>query len=134
MDKDSASLKMFAGIETKHDCVAWGYMKDELDKNGWIKLYLQTSNSDTVSNDVRMYSAGFIEGMLTAVRISQFYSNFYQTSMKDESNQHALAIIKKVFEDELEFVKTNSNFHPGVISIEPGDPYWKHMRYQFVQL
>jgi hypothetical protein len=39
-----------------------------------------------------------------------------------------------VFEDELEFVKTNTNFHPGVISVEPGDPYWKHMRYQFVQL
>lgn len=134
MDKDSATLKMFAGISTEQDCVAWGYMKDELAKNGWIKLYIQTSDSDTVSNDVRMYSAGFIEGLLTAVRISQFYSNFYQTIMKDETNAHALEIVKKVFEDELEFVKTNSNFHPGVISIEPGDPYWKHMRYQFVQL
>merc|ERR1719359_1387750 len=105
MDKDSASLKMFAGIETKHDCVAWGYMKDELDKNGWIKLYIQTSDSTTVSNDVRMYSAGFIEGMLTAVRISQFYSNFYQTIMKDETNARAFSAIRKVFEQELEFVK-----------------------------
>lgn len=134
MDKESASLKMVAGISTKQEDVAWGYMKDELDKNGWIKLYIQTSDSTTVSNDVRMYCAGFIEGMLTAVRISQFYSNFYQTIMKDESNAQALNIIRKVFEDELEFVKTNSNFHPGTISIEPGDPYWKHMRFQFVQL
>lgn len=134
MDRDTGTLKMLAGITTEKEDIAWGYMKDELSKNGWIKLFLQTSDSDSVSNDVRMYSAGFIEGMLTAVRISQFYSNFYQTIMKDETNAQALAGIRKVFEDELEYVKTNSNFHPGVISLEPMDPYWKHMRYQFVQL
>jgi len=134
MDTDSGSLKMTAGISTTNKDVAWGYMKDELSKNGWIKLYIQTTDSETVTNDVRMYAAGFIEGMLTAVRISQFYSNFYQTIMRDEGNAHALNIIRKVFEDELEYVKTNANFHPGVISVEPGDPYWKHMRYQFVQL
>jgi len=134
MDKDSGTLEMRAGISTSDADVSWGYMKDELSKNGWIKLYLQNSDSARVSNDVRMYSAGFIEGMLTAVRISQFYSNFYQTLMKDETNAAAMTVIRKVFEDELEFVKTNANFHGGVISVEPPDPYWKHMRYQFTQL
>merc|ERR1719163_2266888 len=134
MDKVAGTLKMSPGISTGQKDVAWGYLKDELDKNGWIKLFLQTSDTNTCTNDVRMYAAGFIEGILTAVRISQFYSNFYQTIMKDETNAQAMAIIRKVFEDELEFVKTNANFHPGVISLEPADPYWKHMRYQFVQL
>merc|ERR1719163_2368347 len=101
MDKVAGSLKMVAGVENAADCIAWGYMKDELSKDGWIKLFLQTSDSASVSNDVRVYSAGFIEGMLTAVRISQFYSNFYQTIMKDETNAQAMAIIRKVFEDEL---------------------------------
>jgi len=133
MDKDTGSLKMSAGISTA-DAIAWGYMKDELSEDGWIKLFLQTSDSTSVSNDVRMYAAGFIEGMLTAVRISQFYSNFYQTIMKDETNAQALNALKKVFNDEIDYVKANSNFHPGVISTEPADPYWKHMRYQFVQL
>lgn len=134
MDTDTGTLKMSPGISTGQKDIAWGYLKDELDKNGWIKLFLQTSDTNTCTNDVRMYAAGFIEGILTAVRISQFYSNFYQTIMKDETNAQAMAIIRKVFEDELEFVKTNANFHPGVISLEPPDPYWKHMRYQFVQL
>jgi len=134
MDTDTGTLKMVAGMTTTSHDIAWGYMKDELSKNGWIKLFIQTSNSNTATNDVKMYAAGFIEGMLTAVRISQFYSNFYQTIMKDESNAQAMVIIRKVFEDELEFVKNNANFHPGVISVEPLDPYWKHMRYQFIQL
>merc|ERR1719217_1131936 len=81
-----------------------------------------------------MYAAGFIEGVLTAVRMSQFYSNFYQTIMKDESVAQALAAVKRMFDAELEFVRSNSNWHAGVVSVEPSDPYWKHMRYQFVQL
>lgn len=134
MDKASGSLRMKAGVSTKADDVAWGYMKDELSVDGWIKLFLQTSDSTSVSNDVRMYAAGFIEGLLTATRISQFYSNFYQTIMKDETNAQALTSIRKVFEDEIEFVKKNSNLRPGVMSTEPEDPYWKHMRYQFMQM
>merc|ERR1719482_2362636 len=66
--------------------------------------------------------------------MSQFYTNFYQVLIKDQPDANALEVIKKVFHDELEFVKKNANFHPGVISMEPPDPYWKHMRYQFVQL
>merc|ERR1719171_1095894 len=119
MDKDSGSMKLVPGIETAAEDIAWGYMKDDLSKDGWIKLYLQTSESVSVSNDVRMYAAGYIEGMLTAVRISQFYSNFYQTIMKDEKNAQAMTSIRKVFEDEIKFVKKNTNFQPGVISTEP---------------
>ena len=102
MDTDTGTLKMVAGMTTTSNDVAWGYMKDELSKNGWIKLFIQTTNSDHATNDVKMYASGFIEGMLTAVRISQFYSNFYQTMMKDESNANALQLIRKVFEDEVE--------------------------------
>lgn len=134
MDKASGNLQMVSGISTNSGDIAWGYMKEELSKDGWIKLYLQTAESESVTNDVRMYAAGFIEGMLTAVRISQFYSNFYQTIMKDVKNEQALSSIKKVFEDEIEFVKKNANFKPGAITTDPIDPYWKHMRYQFVQL
>jgi hypothetical protein len=66
--------------------------------------------------------------------MSQFYSNFYQTMMKDQTAAGSIERIKKVFHDELEFVKTNSNFHPGAVSVEPPDPYWKHMRYLFIQM
>jgi hypothetical protein len=134
MDKMSGALKMVTGISTSTEAVAWGYMLDELSKNGWIKLFIQTTDSDQISNDVRMYAAGYIEGVFTAVRISQFYSNFYQTLVKDQTVAGGMQILKKVFNDELEYVKTNSNIHPGVMSTEPLDPFWKHMRYQFVQL
>ena len=49
-----------------------------------------------------MYSAGFLEGVLTAKRLSQFYSNFYQLIMKDEDNQRALANIKNMYAKEFE--------------------------------
>ena len=43
---------------------------------------------------MRVYSAGFLEGFLTAPRLSQFYSNFYQLIIKDEDNNRALANIR----------------------------------------
>jgi hypothetical protein len=134
MDTTSGALKMVSGMQRSTQDVAWGYHADDLSKDGWIKLFIETTNSEQVSNDVRVYAAGFLEGLLTATRMSQFYSNFYQTLMRDQTAANSMERIKKVFSDELEFVKTNSNFHAGTVSIEPMDPYWKHMRYQFVQM
>jgi len=132
-DKDAYGLRLDAGVSEANG-LAWGRFEEKLGKSGWDELYVQTSQSSRATNDVRMYSAGFLEGVLTAKRLSQFYSNFYQLIMKDEDNQRALANIKNMYAKEFEFVKTNSNIHPGALSVEPADPYWKHVRYILFQL
>mmetsp|Transcript_93569 Transcript_93569/g.171695 ORF Transcript_93569/g.171695 Transcript_93569/m.171695 type:complete len:716 (+) Transcript_93569:76-2223(+) len=132
-DKDTHSLKMIAGHDPEGS-IATGLVEDKLDKTGWIELYLRTTDTPGVPNDVKMYTAGFIEGMLTAVRMSQFYTNFYQTMMKDEATAQALTNIRKMFLDELDFVMKNSNIHSGATSVEPMDPLWQHARYIYVQL
>jgi hypothetical protein len=132
-DKDAYGLRMDPGVAEANG-LAWGRFSEKISKSGWDELYVQTSQSSRATNDVRMYSAGFLEGVLTAKRLSQFYSNFYQLIMKDEDNQRALANIKNMYAKEFEFVKTNSNIHPGALSVEPADPYWKHVRYILFQL
>merc|ERR1719253_971519 len=133
VDKTSRMLRLDSGLNVA-DGIAWAHLHDNLDKTGWEELYLETTDLPSVSNDVKMFSAGFVEGILTYARISQFYSNFYQTMMKDENSASALINIKAVFADELKFIKTNTNFHGGAVSLEPADPVWKHARYVLMQM
>jgi len=132
-DPDTYSLKMVAGV-SKSNGLAWGHLEEKLGTTGWDELYVQTSESSRATNDVRVYAAGFLEGYLTAARLSQFYSNFYQLIIKDEDNQRALTNIRTMYGKELEFVKTNANIHPGALSVEPVDPYWKQVRYLLFQM
>jgi len=132
-DPKSYALKVMPGVD-KSSGLAWGYLEEKLGTTGWDELYLQTSPSARATNDVRMYAAGFIEGFLTAERLSQFYSNFYQLIQKNEDNMNALTNIKTMYQKEIDFAKTNANLHPGALSVEPMDPYWKHVRYNLFQL
>jgi len=132
-DADERKLYFEAGLKPS-EAVAWGHVRDTLDKTGWIEVHMQTSDSPGVSTDLKMYAAGYIEGVLTAARMSQFYSNFYQLLIKDETNTQAIKNIKAMFHDEMEYVKQNINFHPGLLSTEPPDPYWKNARYVFMQM
>eukprot|EP00747_Dinoflagellata_sp_TGD_P131109 gnl/TRDRNA2_/TRDRNA2_174929_c0_seq8.p1 gnl/TRDRNA2_/TRDRNA2_174929_c0~~gnl/TRDRNA2_/TRDRNA2_174929_c0_seq8.p1 ORF type:complete len:686 (+),score=115.78 gnl/TRDRNA2_/TRDRNA2_174929_c0_seq8:111-2168(+) len=132
MEKDR-QLVVVAG-QRPRDAVAWGHMTDNLDSSGWIELYIQQTEDTRCSNDVKMYASGFIEGLLTAARISQFYSNFYQLMGRDEINFAALQNIRTMLHGELEYIKRNANFHAGAISVPPPDPYWAHIRYVFEQM
>ena len=49
---------------------------------GWNELSLSTG-AIKYSNDLKMYACGYIEGLVTARRISQFYSNFMQLAWRD---------------------------------------------------
>jgi len=138
MDGQARQLRVNAGVKATPaqggSSISWGHMVDDLSKDGWIRLYLDTTTSPRVSNGVKMYAAGYLEGLLTAARISQFYSNFYQTALMDVNNEQAIVRIKQLFKDEIDFLKRKTNFHGGAMSEEPLDPYWKHARYLFMQL
>eukprot|EP00913_Durusdinium_trenchii_P007957 g7463.t1 len=49
-----------------------------------MELHVNTPTESFFSNDLKMYSAGLVEGMLSAERLSQFYSNFYPLLAADE--------------------------------------------------
>lgn len=133
MMEKGGSLQVIPGVD-KIGSVGWARVEDKLDTTGWIELYVSTADEKSVPNDVRMYAAGFMEGILTAERLSQFYSNFFQMTVRDQAGQQALVNIRKAFQEEFHYAKKNANLHGGVVSVEPVDPYWKHARYLLLQM
>jgi len=131
-DKSKHVLRLDSGIATTG--VAWGRYMDEIPKTGWSELYLDTTQNKEVSNDVRMYGAGFIEGLITAVRLSEYHSNTHKLLMRTEAAKHAIGNIKKVFSDQIAFIKAKAMLVPHVMAEEPNDPYWKHTRYVLFQM
>jgi hypothetical protein len=132
-DEEAYAMRVDKGIDKKNG-IAWATLSDRLDKTGWMKLSVHTNDAKKCPDDVKIYAAGFAEGIMTVARISQFYSNAYQLMMKDEANSHALMNIKKMFHDALGYVKQNSNLASNVVSLPPPDPYWVQARWLLIQL
>eukprot|EP00929_Paragymnodinium_shiwhaense_P119046 TRINITY_DN90936_c0_g1_i1.p1 TRINITY_DN90936_c0_g1~~TRINITY_DN90936_c0_g1_i1.p1 ORF type:complete len:688 (+),score=82.15 TRINITY_DN90936_c0_g1_i1:112-2175(+) len=134
MDKATNQLKLHLGMEPGLG-IAWGSLKDNLQTTGWIELNLETESSTRVSNDIKLYAAGFLEGLMSGPRMSQFYSNFYGIAERVEDGQEALENIKALFKDELEYAQKHSHFvgQPNA-GVPPQDPYWKHGRAMLHQL
>lgn len=114
--------------------VAYAQKHDNLASQGWIQLRVELDDLPRASNDIKMYGAGFLEGLLTAERISQFYSNFYQVLAKDQGLLLGFGNVRSMFYDELAYLKKQCNFKKGPTGAEPRDNYWKQMRYQLSQL
>jgi len=69
-----------------NNAIAWGYYIDNIATNGWGNLTIVTNPAGSVSDLVRMRAAGYLEGYLTAERISQNYINFYWQSLAKHAN------------------------------------------------
>lgn len=66
------------GAPVTSTTVAEASFTDSLDKNGWTEFRVKTHQKQ-IPNDLQAYGAGFLEGLSTAARISQFYSNLVMT-------------------------------------------------------
>ena len=86
-DKQTHVMRLDPGLQPA-DALAWGHYDDTIATNGWSSLYVDTSTSQYVSNDVKMYAAGFVEGLMTCVRLSEYYANNHLLLMKDEERYH----------------------------------------------
>jgi len=131
-DKQKHVMQLNVGLQPA-DALAWGYFDDSIETNGWSSLWVDTSASTSVSNDVKMYAAGYIEGLMTCVRLSEYYANTHLLLMKDEERYHALLNIKGMIGNEIGYVKMKSNIIPHIMTEEPADSYWKHVRYLLFQ-
>jgi hypothetical protein len=132
-DRKAHTLAMREGIDSAGG-IAWGYMIDGLDESGWIQLYVTATNGASVTNDVKIYAAGFLEGLLTGFRISQFYTNAHAVLLRNAAAAGALTNVKRMFHNEVEYLKKQANFHAGVLSQPPLDPYWAHGRWVLFQV
>jgi len=132
-DKVNHIMRLDAGISPV-DGLAWGRYVDSINANGWSELWLDTTGSAEVSNDVRMYAAGYIEGLTTCVRLSEYYYNVHKLLLRTEATKHALNNLKTLLNNQLGMMKLKANLVPHIMAEEPKDPYWKHSRYMLFQL
>jgi hypothetical protein len=117
-----------------HDGVAWGTYTDTIDTNGWSELQITTHDDDSISNDVKMFAAGFLEGILTYTRISEFYHNQRSLLLRDEKSHGSLSNVKNLFKQEILFMNVESNLVPHVMDTPPQNDYGKQVRYLVFQL
>eukprot|EP00930_Biecheleria_cincta_P010377 TRINITY_DN11246_c1_g2_i1.p1 TRINITY_DN11246_c1_g2~~TRINITY_DN11246_c1_g2_i1.p1 ORF type:complete len:677 (-),score=114.48 TRINITY_DN11246_c1_g2_i1:139-2037(-) len=133
IDNVTNQLLVINSIEESRGA-AWAHLRDRMEKTGWMELHIDTPKSGFFSNDMKMYGAGVAEGLLTAERMSQFYTNFYPLLQPDDDSSRAMMNIRNLYNKELDHIIRKTNLQHGTRGGEPSDPYWKHMRYLLIQL
>ncbi|CAJ1422999.1 unnamed protein product, partial [Effrenium voratum] len=130
---DNVTNQIVVVNEVAEAKAAWAHLADRLNETGWMELHVETPREAFVSNDLKMYSAGLVEGILSAERVSQFYSNFYPLLQPDEDSARAMLNIRNLFNQQIEYIMRKSGLRGG-LKAEPADPYWKQVRYLFLQM
>merc|ERR1719301_233169 len=110
-DKQQQRLRLDAGVDPVAG-MAWGLYSDTIASNGWSTLSMFATPSEAVQNDVKMYAAGYIEGVLTSVRLSQYHANYHHSLLRAEKTWHALSKIRTELSNILGFLKIKCNFLP----------------------
>merc|ERR1719359_1392501 len=86
------------------------------------------------SNSAKMYAAGYVEGLLTCIRISQYYHNTRQLLLLAEKSHHSLVAMRTQLQSQVEYVKANVNLVEHIWTEEPSDIRWRHARFLLFQL
>jgi hypothetical protein len=116
--------------------VAWAKYNNTVDKNGWSYLYIGATDDKRISDDLKMYAAGFLEGLLSAKQIRDFQHNANLLMQHDEDKHHALGNIRELFKAEVNGIRNNSNMvagHTLTADNAPKENWWRHARYALLQ-
>ncbi|OLP85098.1 putative phospholipase B-like 2 [Symbiodinium microadriaticum] len=132
LDNETNQIVLVNAVEDQ--AVSWARLADRLSETGWMELHVSTPKGAFFSNDLKMYSAGIVEGYLTAERMSQFYSNFYPLLQPNEDSTLAMMNIRNSFNQQIQHIMRMCHLAAGTAEGEPADPYWKHVRYLFLQM
>jgi len=133
LDRKLQKLRAEPGV-LKEQGIAWGTFDDRIDTTGWSELNMETSNNPNYNNDITMYSAGYAEGLLTCVRISDYSANVHELLVRKDQESQALTTLKALFTKEIRYLKTKANIQQHELAQEPDDTYWKQARYVLFQL
>merc|ERR1719316_2105757 len=110
-DKQQQRLRMDSGLDGAGG-MAWGFYVDTIAANGWSQLFMYATPSANVQNDVKMYAAGYLEGVLTSVRLSQYHANYHTSLLRAEKTWHALSAIRKELTIAAGFLKVKASLLP----------------------
>uniref|UniRef100_A0A0B8RQP5 Phospholipase B-like n=1 Tax=Philothamnus irregularis TaxID=1899461 RepID=A0A0B8RQP5_9SAUR len=104
---------------------AYGYYNDTVQSSGWGILEIKAGyGNQPVSNEIFMYSAGFLEGYLTASRMSDHVANLYPQLIKN-------VIIEQKIK---EFTQKQDEWTRQQIKNNKDDPFWRNAGYVIAQL
>jgi hypothetical protein len=116
--------------------VAWASFNNSYQRTGWAYLSVNATEDPRISNDIKMYAAGVLEGAASTRQIRDFKHNADILMAHDEERHHALAIIHDMFDKSVHAICTQSNMTAGANLLDgsaPTDPWWKHARYALLQ-
>jgi len=116
--------------------LAWADYKNTVTKNGWGYLSVRATDNPKVSDDLKMYAAGFLEGFVSGHQIKEFQHNADALIKKDEANHQAMGNIRSLFEKQANTICQQSGLiaNATVSSANlPKDLWWRHARFMLVQ-
>lgn len=117
--------------------LAWADYKNTVTQNGWAYLSVKATEDPKVSNDLKMYAAGFLEGFASAKQIRDFKHNADGLMQKDEQQHQALGNVRSLFDKEARAIRRKAGMDASnaVLSSgsEPSDPWWRQARFMLVQ-
>jgi len=127
-----------SGARSQSDSVlvAWARYNNSIQHTGWAHLGVGFTDDSRVSKELKMYAAGFLEGLASAQQIRDFQHNAGILMQHDESKHHALENIRDMFGRSLALICNKSGMVVGkdlLDSTAPADAWWRQARYALLQ-
>ncbi|XP_048191210.1 phospholipase B-like 1 [Perognathus longimembris pacificus] len=104
---------------------AYGFYNNSMHSTGWGILEIRVGyGAQTLSNEVLMFVAGFLEGYLTAPHMNDHFTNLYPQLIKKRS---LMDKVKDFLEKQDAWTRDN-------IKQAREDPFWRHAGYVMAQM
>ncbi|XP_036312167.1 phospholipase B-like 1 isoform X2 [Pipistrellus kuhlii] len=104
---------------------AYGFYNDSMNTTGWGILEIRAGyGSKSLSNDVIMFLAGFLEGYLTSMHVYDHFINLYPQLIKAPSMANK---VQKFMKKQEQWTRNN-------IRSYQDDPIWRHTGYVMTQM
>lgn len=116
--------------------VAWVRYNNSVKKTGWAYLSAAATTDQSVSNELKAYAAGFLEGYVSAKSIRDFQHNAGELLKRDEEKHQALGNVRDMFGRSLLTICNKSGMAPGAGLLDgsaPEDSWWRQARYALLQ-
>ncbi|XP_074213346.1 phospholipase B-like 1 isoform X2 [Camelus bactrianus] len=104
---------------------AYGFYNDSMKTTGWGILEIKAGyGSQSLSNRVIMFAAGYLEGYLTAPHMHDHFTNLYPQLIKNPSVMNK---IQEFLTKQDQWTRNNSKYYKD-------DPFWRHTGYVMAQM
>ncbi|EGG24025.1 hypothetical protein DFA_06163 [Cavenderia fasciculata] len=132
-EEDDSTSQWFSILESSNKIVsgkfvkgssASGYYKDDVMKDGWGKLSIETVSGD---DSVIFEAAGYLEGYLTWQHIYNFTNNYYAGQFNTTNPKEFPASVWN-------YVIANYEWTVAQVKANPSDTYWQQVNNSLLQL